>query len=210
MRRKSRRLSVTRTHPASRHDKARRTSFANAFETRAISKPSFRAISPRRSPDRCHASGDGVIVRFTRAKTRRTFFSSAFRSCGRRIPARSSWATMTLKYSNGAKTRWNSWRASFAPRSRNACMKSCVSRTYFGNERVTARRREMRSRFPALPGCLRSAHAGTRQGREPARLSRLRWLLREPALPRSISTVEACTFGRLAVREWLCASVRVR
>jgi hypothetical protein len=33
MREKSRSLSVTSTHPASRHDKASRTSLANAFET---------------------------------------------------------------------------------------------------------------------------------------------------------------------------------
>lgn len=171
MRRKSRRLSVTRTHPASRHDKARRTSLANAFETRAISRPSFRAISARTLPDRCQASADGVVIRFALAKTRRTFFSSDLRSCGRWIPARSSWATMTLKYSNGANTRCNSCRASFAPGSRNARMKSCVSRTYFRDGPVTARRREMRSRSPAWPGCLRLTRAGTPRGREHARWS---------------------------------------
>jgi hypothetical protein len=64
---KSRSLSVTRTHPASRHDKASRTSLPNAFETRAISHPCCLAISASRSPERCQASADGVTVRPARS-----------------------------------------------------------------------------------------------------------------------------------------------
>ena len=90
MREKSRSFSVTRTQPASRHDRASRMSFANALETRAISSPSWCAISASRSPERCQASGDGVIVRLARSKILITFRSNAFRSLGCFTPARSS------------------------------------------------------------------------------------------------------------------------
>src|SRR5262245_66565666 len=62
MREKSRSFSVIRTQPASRHETASRTSFANAFETRPSSRPSCFAIAANTSPDRCQASADGEMI----------------------------------------------------------------------------------------------------------------------------------------------------
>jgi hypothetical protein len=90
MREKSRSFSVTSTQPDSRHERASKRSLAKALEIRVISRPSCFAMTESRSPERCHASDDGMIVLPARSNTLRIFRSNAFRSPVSRTPARNS------------------------------------------------------------------------------------------------------------------------